>query len=342
MTTLNNFLPRFREIVSAKRDWLAMIADLQEWVAEEILRMGLAEDVDVYGLIEAIPFIVQDTHTRFRRCVDLRPPPERILCAPISVKDNVISLGRSSHFFRWACWKQARPDQPFEQFQQALGRGEDAAVAAHAQFIEAVLQRAADSAIETNACDLVDVAAAIIRSFPTDKKGLKPWLRRSVDAHLQEYIQDALQAGPAAGLFREVLGGASAIIADVMAELHQRDVWIYTTYNSPPQSQLFEAFARWWDPLRGPTGDLVRESGQADHPIRQSYILEFDQGLTLSDPVGTPICDAHGKAIQAQQKDRVIFRVPHLWPRAICMGKPGRASSWRMYTATGVQRWTQA
>jgi hypothetical protein len=343
MITLNNFLPKFREFVSARESWPTMVAELQEQVAEEIEQMQLAKSADVYGLIEAVPFIVQDTHTRFRRCVDLQPPPERVLCAPVSVKDRIISLNRSMDFFYWACCKEKMPEKPYDQFLQGLEQNDQEIIKVFGDFVKEVVKKAQDPSVETKVHNLEEVLAAIVRTFPQEKKGLKPILnrsfsqerkrlkpelKRSLEDYIKEYIEYVRSGkAPPEVRYREVLGGASAIIADVMAELHQRDVWVYTTYNSKEQSQLYEPFALWWDPRHGQTNDPAQKTGNCDHPTRYSYIFEFDQELTLTDAQGNPIQDAQSNLIQAHKKDRVVFRIPshigirhldgNLWSRAV-------------------------
>jgi ADP-dependent phosphofructokinase/glucokinase len=314
MKTLNDFLPEFREIVSAQEDWPAMTGELQVQAAEEIKRMGLDQQdlyADVYGLVEAVPFIVQDTHTRFRRCVDLQPPPERILCAPVSVKDKVISLACSSDFFYWACHKAKNLTMDYDEFRQTLAQGNAEAIGIYTEFIEDAVAKSKNPSVEKEVHEFSELIAAIIRAFPESIKGLKPIVDRSLEKGVEEYIERIREEKtPPRILFRETLGGASAIIADTMAELRQRDVWVYTTYNSNEQSQLYKRFAWWWDPQHGQTNDPVRDSGHQDHPIRRSYIFEFDQGLMITDAQDNPIFDAQGKPIQAERKDRVVFRIP--------------------------------
>jgi len=141
------------------------------------------------------------------------------------------------------------------------------------------------------------VVAALLYFF-RHPPALKPAIGNLTLRHQLEAFLSELPPGQ----LRQVLGGASAVAADILAELGV-EARFYTMYHSPAQARRHGPLARRLDlDARSITYRPAQRAGTyraagltLDHPIASSIAFVYQAGFTLGN-------------VQADQADGVIFR----------------------------------
>jgi len=228
---------------------------------------------------------VHHWHTRFRKNLSPEPPREAVLCAFTSVADRLVDQDEIKALVRLAA--QELDITPAELLEQAGRRAAGG-----------LNSRGGDLTVEVFC--LSDLIAALIYFFARPP-GLKPAVR---SRELCEQVEEFLASRPP-GRVRQVLGGAAAVAADVLAELETGDAALYTLYHSAIQalehrpsvrrlllddSEPFLSFVSAQKPGIYRIGER-----DCEHPVSASTIFSYDAGFAL-DPY------------RAFLTDRVIFR----------------------------------
>ena len=217
-------------------------------------------------------------HPRFRKHLDLEPPQESVLCAFGEVQDNVINQAGLGALLGWATQQQGFDQQAF---QTALANP--------------------DGLKEVR--NLSEAAGVIARSLSSP-----PALKATVaDAQLRSTLRKGINTIPKISM-KKCLGGAPAIISDVLAQLGLQRVHIFSMYHSDAMARLYRGQPQRLDlNVNLPRPVCVNQPGQYlvggtsySHPTRSSDIFTYKQGYTIS--IGN-------QSFTARQDDRVIFRV---------------------------------
>jgi hypothetical protein len=252
-----------------------------------IERLGLSQ----------IVLLLSQWHARFRKSLSrggvtpfsapsrgrgLEPRPTAVLCAFTSVLDRVVDQAALNQLFPWAAELMGlSPDELLDRAARRAMSGRNS----QSGSLSAVVH------------DPLDVVAALLYFF-RHPPALKPaignlTLRRQLEAFLAELPP---------GQLRQVLGGASAVAADILAEL-EVEARFYTMYHSPAQARRQGPLAR----------RLELEPGQiTHHPARKAGTYRI-AGLTLNHPTASSIAFVYQAGftlgnVQAAQADGVIFR----------------------------------
>jgi hypothetical protein len=219
-------------------------------------------------------------------------PPFSILCAFTSVLDRVVDQSGLSQLLPWAAELMGlSPDELFEQAARCARSG----------------RNSQGGSLSATVHDPLDVVAALLHFF-RHPPALKPVIGNLTLRHQLEAFLAELPLGQ----LRQVLGGASAVAADLLAELGV-EARFYTMYHSPDQARRHGPKARRLDLEPGQdNGFLTYRPAQRagtyrpavspvalgidfDHPIASSIAFVYPAGFTLGN-------------VQADQADGVIFR----------------------------------
>lgn len=232
-----------------------------------------------------ITVAVHRWHARFRKSLSPEPPFETVLCAFTSVSDHLVDQQDLKALIQWAARQQGlTPAVLLKQAGQRAERGMNS--------------QGSDLTVEV--FDLTDLIAALLYFFESPP-GLKPVVRHRL---LRDQLDSFLGSRPS-GRVRRVLGGASAVTADVLAELEIGDAALYTLYHSAVQAMDHRR-----DVHRLVLGNaepaltivsvrmpgLYQVAGEAyEHPTSASTIFSYDAGFALGP-------------FRASLTDRVILR----------------------------------
>ena len=252
-----------------------------------IERLGLSQ----------IVLLLSQWHARFRKSLSpglsetkgpapprgrgLEPRPT-VLCAFTSVLDRVVDQAGLNWLLPWAAGVMGLSPDEF------LGR-----VARRARSG----RNAQGGSLSAIVHDLLDVVAAILYFF-RHPPALKPAIGNLTLRHQLEAFLAELPPGQ----LRQVLGGASAVAADILAELGV-EARFYTMYHSPAQARRHGPLARRLDLEPGQiayrpaqrAGTYRAAALTFDHPTASSIAFVYQAGFTLGN-------------VQADQADGVIFR----------------------------------
>jgi len=252
-----------------------------------IERLGLSQ----------IVLLLSQWHARFRKSLSpglsetkgpapprgrgLEPRPT-VLCAFTSVLDRVVDQAGLSQLLPWAARLMGlSPDELLDRAARRARSG----------------RNSQGGSLSATVHDPLDVVAALLYFF-RHPPALKPVIG---DLTLRHQLE-AFLAGLPSGQFRHVLGGASAVAADILAELGV-EARFYTMYHSPAQAQRHGPLARRLDLEPGPItyrpaqrAGMYRAAGLTlDHPTPSSTAFVYQAGFTVGN-------------VQADQADGVIFR----------------------------------
>lgn len=257
-----------------------------------IERLGLSQ----------IVLLLSQWHARFRKSLSSvpsktrgpAPPPGRggleprptVLCAFTSVLDRVVDQVGLNRLLPWAAGLMGlSPDQLFDQAAQRASSG----------------RNSQGGSLSAKVHDPLDVVAAILYFF-RHPPALKPTignltLRHQLEAFLAELPSWQL---------RQVLGGASAVAADLLAELGL-EACFYTMYHSPVQARRHGPSVRRLELEPGQNSEPI-----AYHPAQRASTYRA-AGLTLDHPTASSIAFVYQAGftlghVQATQSDGVIFR----------------------------------
>jgi hypothetical protein len=206
-----------------------------------IERLGLSQ----------IVLLLSQWHARFRKSLSPTPsetrgpapppgrglePPPTVLCAFTSVLDRVVDQAGLNRLLPWAAG--------------VMGLSSD-------ELLDRAAQRARSGrnsqggSLSVVVHDPLDVVAALLYFF-RHPPALKPAIGNLTLRHQLEALLTELPPGQ----LRQVLGGASAVAADILAELGV-EARFYTMYHSPAQARRHGPLAR----------RLDLEPGQNNEPI---------------------------------------------------------------------------
>jgi len=258
----------------------------EEQEAEVLRRLCQEGELYTERLIERlglsqIVLLLSQWHARFRKSLNLAPLWERgleprptVLCAFTSVLDRVVDQAGLNQLLSWAAEVMGlSPDELLDQATRRAGSGRNS----QGRSLSAMVH------------DPLDVVAALLyffRHFPA----LKPVIGSLTLRHQLEAFLAELPSGQ----LRQVLGGASAVAADILAEL-EVEARFYTMYHAPAQARRHGPLARRLD--LGPGQITYRSARRAGtyHPTASSIAFVYQAGFTLG-------------SVQADQADGVIFR----------------------------------
>jgi len=277
--TLQDFLQEFlRKLASFQEGWII----LQRKVVNEIVASGDPLLQRITGRFSGtlIPHIVQEVwHPRFRKHLNPEPPKESVLCAFGEVVDNVINQDGLTAFLGWVCQQDSFNQQACE-----------------------VALKNPDSLKRVK--DLNEAMAAIAYSL-SKPPALKPIV---ASAQLRVDLRQGVNGLMAQGYGKICLGGAPAIISDVLAQLGLQRVHLYSMYHSEAVAGLYRGQPQRLDLNADPPqlvcvnqpGEYTLAGVSHPHPTRSSDIFTYKRGYTLS---------LGNQAFIARQDDRVVFRV---------------------------------
>lgn len=269
--------------------------------------------IGLLGLSQIV-LLLSQWHARFRKSLSPSPPPGRglephptVLCAFTSVLDRVVDQAGLSRLCPWAAEVMGlSPDELFSLAAQRARSGRNSQGGSLSAMVH----------------DPLDVVAALLYFFH-HPPALKPTignltLRRQLEAFTAELPS---------GQLRQILGGASAVAADILAELGL-EARFYTMYHSPDQARRHGPLARRLDLNPGqityrpaqrvgiyrpavtssPPSPTPTRGGETNgvasplnsrrswyHPTASSVAFVYQAGFTLGN-------------VQADQADGVIFR----------------------------------
>jgi len=239
--------------------------------------------------LSQIVLVLSQWHARFRKSLSPIPPRGRgleprptVLCAFTSVLDRVVDQAGLDRLLPWAAGLMGlSSDELLGQAAQRARSGRNSQGGSLSAMVH----------------DPLDVVAALLYFF-RHPPALKPAignliLRHQLEAFLSELPPRQL---------RQVLGGASAVAADILADLGV-EARFYTMYHSPAQAQRHGPSVR---RLELEPGQIAYRSAQRagtyraagltlDHPTASSIAFVYPAGFTLGN-------------VQADQADGVIFR----------------------------------
>jgi hypothetical protein len=295
-------------ILTDKLRLLRLISEqpFEEQEAEVLRRLCQEGGLYTERLIERlglsqIVLLLSQWHARFRKSLSFAPsemrgpvtprgrglePRPKVLCAFTSVLDRVVDQAGLTRLLPWASGLMGLSLD--ELLDQATLRARSG-------------QNSQGGSLSAMVLDPLDVVAALFHFF-RHPPALKPaignlTLRHQLEAFLAELPP---------GRLRQILGGASAVAADILAELGMKASF-YTLYHSPAQ-------ARRHGPL---TYRLELETGQNSEPITYRPAQRagtYDiASLTLNHPTSSSIAFVYQAGftlgnVQAAQADGVIFR----------------------------------
>ena len=287
-------------ILTDKLRLLRLISEqpFEEQEAEVLRRLCQEGGLYTERLIERlglsqIVLLLSQWHARFRKSLapitprgrGLEPRP-KVLCAFTSVLDRVVDQAGLTQLLPWAAGLMGLSlDELLDQAALRARSGQNSQGVSLSAMVH----------------DPLDVVAALLHFF-RHPPALKPaignlTLRRQLEAFLAELPP---------GRLRQILGGASAVAADILAELGV-EARFYTLYHSPAQ-------ARRHGPL---THRLELETGQNSEPITYRPAQRagtYDiASLTLDHPTSSSIAFVYQAGftlgnVQAAQADGMIFR----------------------------------
>jgi hypothetical protein len=267
-----------------------------------IERLGLSQ----------IVLLLSQWHARFRKSLSSTPPRERgleprptVLCAFTSVLDRVVDQAGLNRLLPWAAGVMGLSPDEF------LGRAARRARSG---------RNSQGGILSAMVHDPLDVVAALLYFF-RHPPALKPAIGNLTLRHQLETFLAELPPGQ----LRQILGGASAVAADILTELGV-EARFYTMYHSPAQAQRHGPLARrlvlepgqityrsaqragTYRPAVSPSapglGTQGGTNGEASplnsqcplyHPTASSTAFVYQAGFTLGN-------------VQADQADGVIFR----------------------------------
>jgi len=266
----------------------------EEQEAEVLLRLCQEGGLYAERLIESlglsqIVLLLSQWHARFRKSLSPVPPPGRgleprptVLCAFTSVLDRVVDQAGLSQLLPWAAGVMGlSPDELLDRAARCARSGRNSQGGSLSALVH----------------DPLDVVAAILYFF-RHPPALKPAIGNLTLRHQLEAFLTQLPPGQ----LRQVLGGASAVAADILAELGV-EARFYTMYHSLAQ-------ARRHGPL---ASRLDLEPGQiVYHPAQRPGTYRA-AGLTRNHPTASSIAFVYQASftlgnVQADQADGVIFR----------------------------------
>jgi ADP-dependent phosphofructokinase/glucokinase len=267
-----------RKLASFEEGWLT----LQHKVANDLV---FSEDPFIqrirkrFGDSKFFRIVREFWHPRFRKHLDLEPPQESVLCAFGEVVDNVINQAGLTTFLGWVC---QQPSFNQQACQAALSN-------------PASLKRVKD---------LSEAVAAIAHSLP-NPPALKPIV---ASAQLREDLRQGVNELMASGYREMYLGGAAAIISDVLSQLGLERVHLYSMYHSDVVAGLYRGQPQRLDlNLDPPQLICVNQPGQYSfggvlypHPTRNSDIFTYRRNFSIT--IGNQI-------FTAKQDDRIVFRI---------------------------------
>jgi hypothetical protein len=209
-------------------------------------------------------------------------PPFSILCAFTSVLDRVVDQAGLNRLLPWAAGLLGLSSD--ELFDQAARRARSG-------------RNSQGGSLSAIVHDPLDVVAALLYFF-RHPPALKPTIGNLVLRHQLEAFLAELPPGQ----IRQILGGASAVAADILAEL-EVEARFYTMYHSPAQARRHGPLAR----------RLDLEPGQITYRSAQRAGMYRAAGLTLDHPTASSIAFVYPAGftlgnVQADQADGVIFR----------------------------------
>ncbi len=244
-----------------------------------IERLGLSQ----------IVLLLSQWHARFRKSLSPIPPRGRgleprptVLCAFTSVLDRVVDQAGLNRLLPWAAGLMGLSSD--ELLDQAARRARSG-------------RNSQGGSLSAMVHDPLDVVAALLYFF-RHPPALKPAIGNLILRHQLEAFLSELPPGQ----LRQVLGGASAVAADILAELGV-EARFYTMYHSPAQAQRHGPLVR----------RLELEPGQIAYRSAQRAGTYRAAGLTLDHPTASSIAFVYPAGfnfgnVQADQADGVIFR----------------------------------
>jgi hypothetical protein len=221
-----------------------------------------------------IVLLLSQWHARFRS--SLAPhPPSSVLCAFTSVLDRVVDQAGLHTLLSWAAEGMGlSSDELLDQAARRARRG----------------RNSQGGNLSAAVHDPLDVVAALLYFF-RHPPALKPVIGNPT---LRHQLEDFVAQLPPHQL-RQVLGGASAVAADILAELGV-EACFYTLYHSPAQARRHGPLARRLDLEPGQiTYRPAHEAGTYYHPTASSIAFVYQPGFALGH-------------VRAEQADGVIFR----------------------------------
>ncbi len=284
--SLWNFLrDLLKKLESFEEGWLA----LQRQVVDELLdpEYGgpvLQKVVKRFGGQKVFRVVQEFWHPRFRKHLDLEPPQEAVLCAFGQVEDNVVSQAGLDAFVQWAASQLNFNPQ---------------------MAVDIARQASLQASSEVEKVRNLDQAVASILYSRLNPPGKKTTV---VDPTLRAKMCQAVTDLAQQGLVKKCLGGAPAIISDVLAQLGVQKVHLYAMYHSDAMAALYQGQPQRLDLNTSPPQPIcinqpgtysVREQ-ERPHPTRSSHIFTYRAGHTIT--VG-------GQGFAAGQDDRHVFRV---------------------------------
>jgi hypothetical protein len=244
-----------------------------------IERLGLSQ----------IVLLLSQWHACFRKSLSPAPPRGRdlelrptVLCAFTSVLDRVVDQAGLNQLLPWVS--------------EVMGLSPDELLGRAARLAKGG-RNSQGGSLSAVVHDPLDVVAAILYFFrypPALKPAIgNPTLRHQLEAFLAELPP---------GQLRQVLGGASAVAAELLAEL-EMEARFFTMYHSPAQARRHGPLAR---RLELEPEQIAYHSAQRagtyraadltlDHPTASSIAFVYQAGFPLGN-------------VQADQADGVIFR----------------------------------
>lgn len=285
------------------------------------------------GLSEVVIFLSL-WHARFHKSLTPEPPPESVLCAFTSVVDRVLNPAGWQSFLTWASKSSGLLiDETIDRAEHLAQTGRNSQ--------GGDLRRDVHSPL-----DIVGALLYFIRNPPAHKPLIKG---PTFLSNLRNFL-----AGLPPGQVREVLGGAAAVIAEVLSSLgvgsfpaaegiHTGGVRLYCLYHSPAQAATHgPATQRLVLPSTHPNSFIAlpaRESGSyeaegqtREHPAGGSLVFAYDAGFTLG-------------RWRARQADRAIFRhapfglEPTGWSQIRLYSAQGEEIKWPEIPAGGEWPW---
>jgi hypothetical protein len=239
--------------------------------------------------LSQIVLVLSQWHARFRKSLSPIPPRGRgleprptVLCAFTSVLDRVVDQAGLNRLLPWAAGLMGLSSD--ELLDQAARRARSG-------------RNSQGGSLSAMVHDPLDVVAALLYFF-RHPPALKPAIGNLILRHQLEAFLSELPPGQ----LRQVLGGASAVAADILADLGM-EARFYTMYHSPAQAQRHGPSVR---RLELEPGQIAYRSAQRagtyraagltlDHPTASSIAFVYPAGFTLGN-------------VQADQADGVIFR----------------------------------
>jgi hypothetical protein len=209
-------------------------------------------------------------------------PPFSVLCAFTSVLDRVVDQAGLSQLLPWAAGVMGL--SPDELLGQAARRARSG-------------RNSQGGSLSTMVHDPLDVVAALLYFFYHP-----PALKPAIGSLTLRHQLEAFLAELSLGQLRQILGGASAVAADILAEL-KMEARFYTMYHSPAQARRHGPLVR----------RLELEPGQITYCPAQRPGTYHAAGLTLDHPTASSIAFVYQAGftlgnVQADQSDGVIFR----------------------------------